>query len=262
MPTVQIRSPANSWNRIRAYRCAVVVVVAVSAISFGCTGGRSKAGTSSAGRLPSDQAKPPTTANNENISTNLTAPALTEVQAALARIYQDTVTIDVGKGEPVLVGDFNGDGSPDLAVVVRPAGEGALPKLNSEYANWIVEDPRRVVLPDASKAVQRLPQPSPPPLIQPNDILLLVLHGYGPSGWHHPYARQTFLLCNAVGENMRSRPLQEVLRADRKNTQSQPQGNVISEKLSGHDGFLYWTNGKYIWHQLFLPPVFSRRLAE
>jgi hypothetical protein len=249
MPTAQNRSPANSWILIGAYHCAVVVVIAVSAISLGCTAGRSKAGTSNISRVQSDQAKSPANANNENTSANLTAPTVTEVQAALARIYQDTVTIDVGKNEPVLVGDFNGDGSPDLAVVVRPSGEGALPKLNSEYANWIVEDPRRVVLPDASKAVQRLPQPGPPPLIQPIDILLLVLHGYGPSGWRHPYARQTFLLCNAVGENMRSQPLQEVLRAASKNAQSQPQGNVISEKLSGHDGFLYWTNGKYVWHQ-------------
>jgi len=226
-----------------------VVVIAVSAISLGCRGESSKAGTSNIGRLQSDQAKSPATANNENMSANLTAPALTEVQAALARIYQDTVTIDVGKSEPVLLGDFNGDGSPDLAVVVRPGGEGALPKLNSEYANWIVEDPRTVVLPDATKAVQQLPKPEAPPRIQPNDILLVVLHGYGQSGWHHPYARQTFLLCNAVGENMRARPLREVLRGGRKNIQSQSQGDVIAEKLSGYDGFLYWINGKYAWHQ-------------
>jgi hypothetical protein len=106
---------------------------------------------------------------------------------------------------------FNGDGSPDLAVVVKPISERSLLKLNSEYANWIVEDPRRIELPDANRAVQRLPQPTPPPLIKPNDVLLLVLHGYGESGWHHPYARQTFLLCNAVGEHLQSLPLQEQL---------------------------------------------------
>jgi hypothetical protein len=249
MPTTQVRSPANSWNRIRAHRCAVVVVIAVSAISLGCTGGRSKAGTSNIGRLQSDQAKSPATANNENISANSTAPTLAEVEAALARVYQNTVTIDVAKSEPSFVGDFNGDGSPDLAVVVRPSGESALPKLNSEYANWIVEDPRTVVLPDASKAVQQLPKPDAPPRIQANDSLLVVLHGYGQSGWHHPYARQTFLLCNAVGENLRARPLREVLRGGRRNIQSQSQGDVIGEKLSGHDGFLYWINGKYAWHQ-------------
>jgi hypothetical protein len=247
MLTAQIRSPANSRNRIRAYRCAAVVVIAASAISLGCSAGGSKTGTNNIAVLQTDQPKAPAAASN--ISTNVTAPTLPEVRAALARIYQDTVTIDLGKSEPVLLGDFNCDGSPDLAVVVRAAGEGALPKLNSEYANWIVEDPRRVVLPDASKAVQRLPTPDEPPRIQANDLLLLFLHGYGQSGWRHPYARQTFLLSNAVGENMRSRPLQEVLRAVSKNTQSQPQCNVISEKLSEHDGFLYWTNGKYVWHQ-------------
>lgn len=249
MPTAQNRSPANSWNRIRVYRCALEVVIAVSAISLGCSAGRSKTERSNVNRLQSDQAKSPANANNENISANLTAPTLTEVQAALARIYQDTVTIDVGKSEPVLLGDFNGDGSPDLAVVVRPRGEGSLPKLNSEYANWIVEDPRTVILPDTNKGVQQLPKPGAPPRIQSNDILLVVMHGYGQSGWHHPYARQTFLLCNSVGENMRARPLREVLRGDRKNIQPQSQGDVIGEKLSGHDGFLYWTNGKYAWHQ-------------
>jgi len=249
MPTNQIRSPANSWNLIRAYRYAVTVVIAVSAISLGCRAGRSKAGTSNIGRLQSDQTKSPATADNENKSANLTAPTLTEVQAALARIYQDTVTIDVGKSEPVLLGDFNGDGSPDLAVVVRPNGVGALPKLNNEYANWIVEDPQTVILPDTHKAAQQLPKPEAPPRIQSNDILLVVLHGYGQSGWHHPYARQTFLLCNAVGENMRARPLREVLSGGRKNIQSQSQWDVIAEKLSGYDGFLYWINGKYAWHQ-------------
>src|SRR5882762_9588281 len=122
MPTTQMPPPANRWNRKRAYRCAAVIVIAVSAISLGCTAGRSKAGTSNIGSLQSNQAKSLATANNENISANSTAPTLPEVQAALARIYQDTVTIDVGRSEPVLLGDFNGDGSPDLAVVVRPGG--------------------------------------------------------------------------------------------------------------------------------------------
>jgi hypothetical protein len=246
MTTPQIRPRAVSGNRIGPYRCAVVLVIAVSAISLGCNAGKSKVASTTSGGLPSDQIK---AANDEKMSANETAPTLAEVQTALSRIYQDTLTIDVGESEPVLWGDFNGDGSPDLAAVVRPRGKEALPKLNGEYANWIVEDPRTIVLPDPSKAVQRLPPPSPAPPIKVNDVLLAVLHGYGPSGWHHPYARQTFLLCNAVGENIRSQPLREVWPAAGKKTQSQPQGNVISEKLSGHEGFLYWSNGKYVWHQ-------------
>jgi hypothetical protein len=180
--------------------------------------------------------------------TDSSTPDVAEVQAALARVYQDTVTIDRSQSEPVLLGDFNGDGSPDLAVIVRPSSEGSLPKLNSEYANWIVEDPRTIELPNPGKAAQQLPQSNPPPLIKPNDVLLLVLHGYGESGWHHSYARQTYLLCNAVGENLQSLPLQAILKDSAKNP-TQPHGNVISEKLSGHEGFLYWTSGKYVWHQ-------------
>jgi len=95
--TTQLCSPANSWNRIRAYRCAVVFVVAASAISLGCRAGKSKAVTSNDGSLQSDQAKSLATPNDQNPSANLTAPTLTEVQAVLERIYQDTVTIDAGK---------------------------------------------------------------------------------------------------------------------------------------------------------------------
>ena len=237
----------DRWDQTGANRCAFVVIIAVSAISLACTARGSKsepAATNNTGRSQTAMAD-----NSDKKFADSSAPDVAEVQAALARVYQDTVTIDRSQSEPVLLGDFNGDGSPDLAVVVRPSGERSLLKLNSEYANWIVEDPRRIELPDANRAVQRLPQPNPPPLIKPNDVLLLILHGYGESGWHHPYARQTFLLCNAVGENLQSLPLQELLGNARKNTPPQRQGNVISQKLSGHDGFLYWTNGKYVWHQ-------------
>jgi hypothetical protein len=176
-------------------------------------------------------------------------PKLTEVQDAVKRVCQDTVMIDTSQREPYIVGDFNGDGSQDLAVIVRPA-KGALAKLNSEYANWIVEDPRRVVLPDPNKAVQRLPKTQESAKVQQDDLLLLVLHGYRQEGWHHPYARQTFLLRNVVGENIRAQSLNEASKSTGgKNTSTQLPGDVIKEKLAGQEGFLYWTNAKYAWHQ-------------
>jgi hypothetical protein len=236
----------NRWEQTGSSRCALVVIIAVSAISLACTPRGSKsesAATNDSGRSSADKD------NRDKKTADSSAPDVAEVQAALARVYQDTVTIDRSQSKPVLLGDFNGDGSPDLAVVVKPSTERSLLKLNSEYANWIVEDPRRIELPNPSKAVQQLPEPNPPPLIKSNDVLLLVLHGYGESGWHHSYARQTFLLCNAVGENLQSLPLREVLRPAGKNSPSRPESNAISERLSGHDGFLYWTNGKYVWHQ-------------
>src|SRR5438046_1446031 len=128
MTSLQTRPPANRWNRIRAGSWVTLVVVAVSAISA-CVAGRSKEGTAATNNIdrpPSDQAKSTATANNDNLSVNSTVPKRAEVEAALARVYQDTVTIDSARSEPSLVGDFNGDGSQDLAVIVRPGGEGAL----------------------------------------------------------------------------------------------------------------------------------------
>ena len=177
------------------------------------------------------------------------APALPEVQEAVRRACQDAVTIDSGRSEPFIIGDFNGDGSEDIAVVVKPAA-GALPKLNSEYANWIVEDPQRVLVPDPNKSVQ--PPHGAPGLasIQQNELLLLILHGYRQAGWRHQLARQTFLLRNSVGENMRVQSLKDSSTAAGANkTQSQLPGDVIREKMKGQDGFLYWANARYAWHQ-------------
>jgi hypothetical protein len=178
-----------------------------------------------------------------------TAATLGEIQEAVARVYQNTVTIDTSRAEPFIVGDFNGDGSQDLAVIVRPTKE-ALSKLNSEYANWIVEDPRKVLSADLSKAEQRLPKAPVPFRVEQDDLLLLILHGYQQAGWHHQYARQTFLLKNAVGENIRAQSFRVIAKAAEDNS-SLPKlpGDVISENLAGHPGFIYWANAKYVWHQ-------------
>jgi len=59
-----------------------------------------------------------------------------------------------------VVGDFNGDGSEDLAVVVKP-NETKLAEVNSEMANWILEDPKKIVLPSSSLAVPISNKPAP-----------------------------------------------------------------------------------------------------
>ena len=59
---------------------------------------------------------------------------------AIKRNYEDAVSIDSSR--TILVGDFNGDNSEDVAVVVRP-GQGKIAELNSEYVNWILEDPHQ-----------------------------------------------------------------------------------------------------------------------
>ncbi|MDT4956117.1 MAG: hypothetical protein QOJ02_4255 [Acidobacteriota bacterium] len=229
-------------------------IVVAAVISLAC---------SAASRQAKENLSATTTATPESIQTTPQAtdspaslstegsktPKLAEVQEAVKRVCQDTVMIDTSRSEPFFTGDFNGDGSQDLAVIVKPA-KGALAQINSEYASWIVEDPRRVVLPDPNKAVQRLPNTQESAKVQQDDLLLLVLHGYKQEGWHHKFARQTFLLRNAVGENIRAQSLNEASKATGgKNTPTQLPGDVIKEKLAGQEGFLYWANAKYAWHQ-------------
>jgi hypothetical protein len=59
------------------------------------------------------------------------APTETELREAIKRNYEDIVTIDHSRLVPFVIGDFNGDGSEDIAIVVKPA-HGKLTELNSE----------------------------------------------------------------------------------------------------------------------------------
>jgi hypothetical protein len=257
-PPGGLRYELNEWKAAlmrtlqklpgRTARCHLFLLMIATALSFGCSTPHEQSGQNSPATTTSSQVTPPTTASTQpNNPSSATLPQLSDVQEAVKRVCVDAVAIDMSQSEPFIVGDFNGDGSEDLVVIVRPV-RGALPKLNSEYANWIIEDPRKVVLPDPDRAVQRLPKPPPPVFVQANDVLLLVLHGYQQAGWHHQYARQTFLLRNAVGENIRARSFSEVSTANvNKNRPPQRAGDVISEKLTGREGFLYWTNGRYAW---------------
>jgi hypothetical protein len=179
----------------------------------------------------------------------LPAPKFAEVQAALKRIYQEAVIINTKHRPSYLVGDFNGDGWQDLAVVVKPA-ESMLEELNSELANWIVEDPRKVRAPVAEAAVRPLPPKTAPVRIEKGDDLVAVIHGWGPAGWRNSEAKQTFLLKNAVGTAMRTEALASFLKANKgRGKLPALAGDLIWEVLGEESGFIYWTGAKYAWHR-------------
>lgn len=168
------------------------------------------------------------------------APPLAEVEGALARVYRDAVTLEAGRGTPFVVGDFNGDDSQDIAVVVTPA-RGKLPSINSEYASWLVGDPQKVLLPEVRGDVKVFPKRPEPVVVRQGDVLLAVIHGYQVEGWRNPAAAQTFLLRNAVGDEMQTRPARTAAGT------GGLRGDVIWETLSGEAGFIYWTGAKYAW---------------
>jgi hypothetical protein len=168
-------------------------------------------------------------------------PQASEVNDKLARIFQGAVRIDAGSA---LVGDFNGDGSEDIAVVVKPAAD-KLAEINSEVANWILGDPQRVVPPDPKETVRRLPAEERV-RIQPDDALLAVVHGYQQAGWRDPAAQQAYLLKTPAGRSPRAETKQEAA-GEFKAIVMHLHGDIIREDAGGAPGFIYWTGGKYAW---------------
>ena len=146
----------------------------------------------------SKQAKPETSRNSE-------PPTLAEAQDALKRIYRQAVVVSKHPAAP-LTGDFNGDGSEDIAIVVTPARD-MLAEINSEFANWIVADPKNVRVFDPKKGVQPLPSEPGPVKVEASEALLAMIHGHGPNGWRDQHATQSYLLKNAAAEAVQVIPL-------------------------------------------------------
>jgi hypothetical protein len=132
-----------------------------------------------------------------------------------------------------LVGDFNGDGTPDLAVEVRPAA-GHLAEVNDEVANWTIQD----CAPAAPS-----PPPGPPrvrPVVADGERLLAILHGHGPRGWRDPQARQMYLLLHA-GAPTGTAPRGAHAELDAAGVEH------AGQVLTSASGAVYWTGARYVW---------------
>jgi hypothetical protein len=240
-----------------------LALLALACALGACADSKAPPETASASPTPAAQAapaEPPADATPAPAATATPAPTpmpqpppAADVRAALERVYKGSVTVDAGAGSAV-VGDFNGDGSEDLAARVR-AAPGRDEELNADLANWIVSDPQKVERPDPRKfdphqGVQKLTPPAERPRVSASDSLLVVLHGYKEAGWRNPDASQTYLLKDAGGADLRAQT-----RAEAKLTtfgQNPPRllGDVIRETLHGQQGFLYWNGATYGWFQV------------
>jgi hypothetical protein len=160
-----------------------------------------------------------------------------EVNDAVVRVFNGAAKIDSDRTPLFLIGDFNGDDSQDIAIVVKPSAD-SLAEINSELSNWTLED---------AKAPEQTPKPKTVKAEQ-TDTLVAIIHGVGAKGWRSQEARQTFLLRNAVGANPAVESAVEHAKdLSPSSRTATPTGQVIRQSVNGHLGLIYWTGARYAW---------------
>lgn len=171
----------------------------------------------------------------QQVAANLPPPDLKTVAEAVKRVFKDAALIDTTHQPAFVVGDFNGDSSQDVAVVIKPVSD-KIADMNEEFPNWILRDPFGAA------------EKSPRLKIAANDELLAVIHGYGPSGWHDPQATQTFLLKNVAGSGMQTQPVKDFAAANQGKKLPLLRGDLVGEVVAGKTGYLYFADATYGWY--------------
>ena len=179
---------------------------------------------------------------------DLSKPKPDEVQTKIETIFQRAVTVEGNREQYFIVGDFNGDQYQDLVVVVK-AVDDRLDDLNSELANWIRDEPLKAVLVSPLVLLHKMPDDAKI-RVSRGDVLLAIIHGYGPDGWRSPEATQTYILRAAVGEGLMKVELRkDLLVAARKGAKIPSiHGDFLSESLGGNPGYVYYNGAHYVWY--------------
>ena len=172
------------------------------------------------------------------------APKLPEVQDAVKRVFKDAAEIDRSYEPHFLAGDFNGDTSEDIAVVIKPV---KLDEMNQELPPWLLRDPLSNKPPTLRLGIQK------------DETLLAVIHGYGANDWRDPEATQTFVLKNVVGKDLRVENPKDFVKAHSGKKLPRPQGDLIAETLQGNNGYLYYAASNYSWYDPKSPTVEAPR---
>ena len=175
---------------------------------------------------------------------NPSPPKTGEIDEALARVFDKAAKMESTQAPSFVVGDFNGDGSEDIAVLTRVTPD-SLAEINSDLANWTLEDPKQVPVP-GTKAALRATRPKTVSA-EKGDLLIAIIHGVGAQGWRNHDARQTFLLRNTAAANPQLQSVQR-LKEMTPNSKLPPlAGDVILETMNGGQGLIFWTGAKYAW---------------
>ena len=161
------------------------------------------------------------------------AAKLSEVQEAVKRVFKDAAMVDTKSEPSFLAGDFNGDASQDIAIIIKPA---KLEVMNQELPPWLVREPR-----SNKPSTQRLK-------VEKDEPLLAVIHGYGTNDWRDPEATQTFLLKNVVGSNLNVESPANFAKTNSGRKLPRPQGDLIKQTVDGTNGYLYYARATYSWY--------------
>jgi hypothetical protein len=180
----------------------------------------------------------------------LPPPARAEVEAAFHRVFGNDLAADFSNQHSFIVGDFNGDESEDIAIIARPA-RGKLGDINNELANWIIQDADKAFIPPPSATGKVTPPAQKRPQIQADEEVLAIIHGFGPTGWRNPDARQAYLVKHAAATFVGTAPSisQKAIRTMHLPVETE----IIQEVRNNKKGFVFWTGGLYAWH----PEAFS-----
>jgi hypothetical protein len=181
-------------------------------------------------------------------STVALKPTESDINLALHRIYEDLLRIDRGNGVWFVTGYFNEDDSEDVAVRVKVANRESLRRINSEAANWIAQDPRKVILPSPDRGINMLESNTPTAYARLGDGMLAIIHGLGSGGWRNAAANQSYLLIGAAGASLEARRFQDVAARILSRQKLLVRGGEVIEQTQGTDhGFLVWTGAFYAW---------------
>jgi hypothetical protein len=215
------------------FKIALALLFVSCCFAFGCS-------TGSKPKVEAPPAPPAPIAKTEDAApaqvAKLPPPELHQVQQAVKRVFKEAAVVDSSQRTAFVAGDFNGDLSEDIAVVLRPAPE-KIADLNDEYPAWMLRDP-----------FGNLEPKSPRLRVAATDVLLAVIHGYGPQGWRDPQATQTFLLKNAAGSAMEAHAGKQFIVANQGKKLPQLRGDLIGEMIDGKSGYLYYSGATYSWY--------------
>jgi hypothetical protein len=208
-------------------RVCMTAVLLSSCFVFGCA----------KHEQPKEQTQSTSAQPSASVQTSeLSPPKLNEVEDAVKRVFKDAALIDSSHDPSFVAGDFNGDNSQDIAVILKPAPD-RVAEMNQEFPPWILKDPFANAKPGM-----------PPPRVAANELLLAVIHGYGRGGWRDPQATQTYLLKNSVGADVKSQSKTDFLIANEGKKLPRVTGDLIAEGLRGKSGCLYFAGATYDWY--------------